>query len=85
MADTRSNTSRRALLGILAAAPVLATTAATAVATPLWDAAIAHLDRASAAYDVACAAHGEALRLYDRNRPALTNGALFAVGDTVET
>lgn len=84
MADTRSNTSRRALLGILAAAPVLATTAAATAANPSWDAAIAHLDRARAAYSVACAAHGDSLRLYDHNRPALADVGHFAVGDTIE-
>lgn len=70
MANTRPITSRRALLGILAATPVLAATAASAATTPSWDAALDHLARASAAYAVASAAHGDALRLFNRDRVA---------------
>jgi hypothetical protein len=82
------STSRRALLGAIAVAPIAALPVASLAhvgSTGAWEEALATFHRLHAEHEAACDAHSNAQSLYFKARPEQPCGSPFYVGDTVET
>lgn len=85
MATPTITTSRRALLGAIAVAPVLSLPSVSAAAPPsVWQAAVAKQKLTSEAHSVACRAHSFAQEQYFKVKPVLPYGQRFMPDDTAE-